>query len=120
MFSMFSGPRVAVLDAAEAVQKVAAGEMTLIDVRDAAELRATGHAAGALHIPLPVLQMKVDPRSPEHLPELTLDRPIALYCASGGRSQMAAQMMMQMGYEQVYNIGGLHHWQVAGGALSHA
>ncbi|WP_372603917.1 rhodanese-like domain-containing protein, partial [Actibacterium sp.] len=88
MLSMFrpSGPRVANLDAATAVQKVAAGELTLIDVRDAAELKASGHAAGALHIPLTVLQMKVDPRSPEHIAELTPDRPIALYCASGGRS----------------------------------
>lgn len=110
-----SAPR---LTAAEAVARVRAGDLTLIDVRDPGELAATGRAEGALHVPLTVLRMKCDPSSPECLPELSTDRPVAVYCASGGRSQMAAQMLTSMGYREVHNIGGLFDWQAAGGAIT--
>lgn len=106
------------LTAAEAVARVRAGDLTLIDVRDPGELAATGRAEGALHVPLTVLRMKCDPSSPECLPELSTDRPVAVYCASGGRSQMAAQMLTSMGYHEVHNIGGLFDWQAAGGAIT--
>jgi rhodanese-related sulfurtransferase len=114
-----TAPRVAPIDAAEAIRRVGAGELTLVDIRDPNELKMTGHASGAIHIPLTVLRMQADPASPERHPELKADKPVALYCASGARSQMAAQLLMQMGYEEVYNLGGLHHWQMAGGTVTH-
>ncbi len=43
---------------------------------------------------------------------------VAVYCASGGRSQMAAQVLISLGYREVHNIGGLFDWQAAGGAIS--
>ncbi|MCB2114914.1 MAG: sulfurtransferase [Rhodobacteraceae bacterium] len=110
-----SAPR---LTAADAVARAKAGELIVIDVRDIAEIKATGRAAGSLHIPLMTLQMKCDPSSPECLAELKSGKPIALYCASGGRSQMAAQMMAQLGYAEVHNIGGFFDWQAAGGAVA--
>ncbi len=116
-----AGARVERLDAREAVAKTAAGEIVLIDVRDGNELRASGKAKGALHVPLMSLKMKCDPASPECLPELkaaqAAGKPIAVYCASGARSQGAGQMLLQMGYGPVYNIGGLYDWHAAGGAL---
>ena len=110
-----SAPR---LTAAEAVSRVTAGDLTLIDVRDQGELAATGRAQGALHVPLMVLRMKCDPSSPECLAELSTDKPVAVYCASGGRSQMAAQVLISLGYREVHNLGGLFDWQAAGGAIS--
>lgn len=116
MFSFLKpAPR---LSAAEAVARVRAGTLVLIDVRDGAEIAATGRAAGALHVPLAALRMKCDPASPECLPELSCGRAVALYCASGARSQMAARMLAAMGHAEVHNIGGLHHWQAAGGAVT--
>ncbi|MFN6951842.1 MAG: rhodanese-like domain-containing protein [Albidovulum sp.] len=109
-----SAPR---LSAAEAVARVKSGAMTLIDVRDHGELAATGRAEGAIHVPLTVLRMKCDPSSPECLPELSTARPVAVYCASGGRSQVAVQMLTSLGYREVHNIGGLFDWQAAGGAI---
>ncbi|MHC0052801.1 rhodanese-like domain-containing protein [Actibacterium sp. D379-3] len=121
MLSKFrqSGPRVGAIDPEDAVKRAAAGELTLVDVRDAGELKMTDHASGALHIPMPVFRMQTDPSSPECHPALSVDKPVALYCASGARSQMAAQLMLQMGYKEVYNLGGLHHWQMAGGTVTH-
>lgn len=112
-----SAPR---LSAAEAIDRVARGTLTLIDVRDGSELAASGRAAGALHVPLATLKMRCDPSSPECLAELSVDTPVAVYCASGGRSQMAAQTLAAMGYREVHNIGGLDDWRAAGGTVERA
>jgi rhodanese-related sulfurtransferase len=112
-----AGPRVERLSAKEAVARAASGEITLIDVRDGSELRASGRAKGALHVPLMALRMKCDPSSPECLKELKTDKPVAVYCASGARSQGAGQMLLQLGYQTVYNIGGLYDWHAAGGKI---
>lgn len=103
---------------AEIVAGVAEGRIALVDVREAGEIRASGKACGALAIPLAVLRVKADPAAPDAL--LTPGRPVAVYCASGGRSGMAAQALRQMGYETVWNIGGLRDWQVAGGQVEAA
>lgn len=113
-FLKSSTPR---LSAADAVHRVKAGDLILIDVRDGNELAASGRAEGAQHVPLALLKMKCDPSSPECLAGLSPEKPVALYCASGARSQMAAQMLGAMGYAEVYNIGGLHDWHAAGGAV---
>jgi rhodanese-related sulfurtransferase len=99
------------------VERVGAGQVTLVDIRDPSEIRATGRARGALAIPLPVLRMKADPASPERDPRLDPSAAIALYCASGARSAMAAAMLRQLGYRDVTNLGGLADWQRAGGAI---
>ena len=49
----------------EAQEMVAKGAL-LLDIRDSAELAATGKAAGALHMPRGSLEFKADPESPGH------------------------------------------------------
>ena len=90
----------------------------MIDVRDIGEIRATGKARGALHIPMMMLRTKADPGHPEHDRKLSPEKPVALYCAAGARSQMAGQLMLRLGYTEVYNIGGLGDWRAAGGAVA--
>lgn len=104
----------------DAIEQVAAGALTLIDVRDGNELAQTGKAEGAIHLPLMSFQMKTDPRSPEVMPELDIDKPVAIYCATGARSNMAAKAMLQMGYKTVHNLGGLGQWANAGGKIVRA
>ncbi len=105
------------ISAKDAIDRAARGELVVIDVREGGEVAASGKAKGALHVPLAALRMRCDPKSPECLADLSVEKAVALYCASGARSQMAAQMMAQMGYGQVFNIGGLHDWHAAGGAI---
>ncbi len=105
------------ISTSEAIKQAEAGEMSVIDVRDLMELRMSGKAKGALHIPLMMLMTKADPRSPECDPALKTDKPVGIYCATGARSQMAAQMLSQMGYQTVYNLGGLMNWAQVGGKI---
>ncbi len=116
-FFGFGKPQAPALAPAEAVQRAKAGELVLVDVRDISELQATGKARGAVHIPLMLLQTRADPRSPECDPALKAGKPLGVYCASGGRSQMAAEMLMKMGHEEVHNIGGIGDWANAGGVI---
>jgi rhodanese-related sulfurtransferase len=108
------------LPVADAIQRVADKEMILIDIRDHAELASSGKAKGALHIPMMRLADMADPRHPDFHPDLQQDKPIALYCASGARSNMAAGMLRQLGYAEVHNLGGLTHWMAAGGPVERA
>lgn len=103
---------------AEIMAGVAEGRVALVDVRETAEVRVSGKACGAVVIPLGLLALRADPKAPDAL--LAPGRPVAVYCASGGRSGRAAQVLRQMGYETVWNIGGLGDWQLAGGQLEKA
>ncbi|MGD9862952.1 MAG: rhodanese-like domain-containing protein, partial [Pseudodonghicola sp.] len=94
------------IDGARAQQMVAEGAL-LLDVRDAPELQAAGRAQGSHHIPRGMLEFRADPSTQFHDPALTFDRPIVLHCASGGRAALAGKLLKDMGYAQVYNMGGL-------------
>lgn len=122
MFNLMGGGRAAAapgMSPKEAVEKAAAGEVVVVDVRDMNELAMTGKAKGAVHIPLAVIRMQADPASPDFNQALDKSKPIAVYCASGARSSMAAQVFQNFGFE-VTNIGGLGHWQMAGGEIERA
>lgn len=74
-------------------------ETKVIDVRSSWEYEA-GHIEGALNIPVDEL-----PHQLETLKAFT--GPIVVYCQSGGRSSMAQQYLMQQGFEEVHNGGGI-------------
>jgi rhodanese-related sulfurtransferase len=118
MFSIFrkSGPA---LDAKAAIPLVASGELTLIDVRETSEVKASGKAAGAIAIPLGVLPLKANPASPDNDKRLSLDKPVAVYCLSGARSASAKRVLDGLGYKNVSNIGGFGNWQQAGGVIEY-
>lgn len=71
----------------------------LLDVRTPAEY-IQGHIPGSVNIPLHSLE------EVEFLVE-SKDKPLYLYCQSGNRSRMAAMELQEMGYANVYNIGGI-------------
>lgn len=99
----------------EAKSRLDGGEdYVYLDVRTVPEF-VSGHAPGALNIPVaemnPALgRMEANPGFLRHV-EATLpkDKPIVVGCKAGGRSQMAAEMLLQAGYRAVFNLkGGFH------------
>ncbi|MEQ8677236.1 MAG: rhodanese-like domain-containing protein [Aggregatilineales bacterium] len=78
----------------------------VIDVREAWEY-AQGHIPGATLISLGELSQRVDSLDPE--------QPVAVVCATGGRSQSAAALLGQKGFNTIYNVvGGTMHWMQQG------
>ncbi|WP_171207835.1 MULTISPECIES: rhodanese-like domain-containing protein [unclassified Ruegeria] len=104
------------IDTARAQALMGQGAL-LLDVRDGTELERTGRAKGAHHIPRGMLEFRADDAVPSHDPELRKDRAIVLHCASGGRAALAGKLLKDMGYPEVYNLGGLSDWINAGGAV---
>ena len=100
----------------EAQAKVAAGAV-LLDIRDGTELQEMGYAVGSVHVPRGLLEFKADPTSASHDPRLSPDRPVVLHCAAGGRAALAGKLLLDMGYTQVFNLGGFKDWKEAGGPV---
>jgi rhodanese-related sulfurtransferase len=50
-----------------------------------------------------------------------LDSHIVVYCQSGHRSNIAADMLMSLGYTNVYNVeGSMNAWEAAGYRIEHS
>lgn len=74
----------------------------LLDVRQPKEYEA-GHLANAVLVPLREL--------PDRLAEFDRQKPTIVYCAVGGRSKAASQLLAGQGFSQVYNLsGGIKSW----------
>ncbi|OBQ52711.1 rhodanese-like domain-containing protein [Halodesulfovibrio spirochaetisodalis] len=88
----------------KALDMLAADEsIQLVDVRQPAEYD-DGHIAGAKHIPLGELL--------DRATELDKAKPVMVYCAIGGRSRVAAQLLSGQEFHQVYNLtGGFNIWE---------
>ena len=92
-------------------------DVTLVDVREADEVRNTGKLKGAVHVPRGFLEFKADPQSPSHESAIRPDKHLVLYCASGNRSALAAKTLKGMGYGKVAHVaGGFPALKGAGGA----
>lgn len=79
----------------------------LIDVREGDEV-ASGRLPAAVHLPRGLLELRIEGVA---RPE----QPIALYCASGARSALAARALQEMGYPDVTSLeGGLDAWKAEG------
>lgn len=89
----------------------------VLDVRDAPEVEAMGKVKGALHVSRGMLEFRADPDTAYHDKAFRKDRPILVYCASGGRSALSGKVLKDMGYAQVFNIGGFKDWADAGGEV---
>lgn len=107
-----SAPAAPQMTLKEVMDKVASGEMLLVDVRERAELQASGTAKGAVHVPVSLIAMKADPKGPD-FDKRFAGKTVACFCASGGRSGMATQALQGLGYQAV-NLGGFSGLAQAG------
>ncbi|MTW18155.1 rhodanese-like domain-containing protein [Rhodoplanes serenus] len=107
---------VRTISPAEARDMMAAGAL-VVDVRDAPELSKSGKVAGAVHVSRGMLEFRADPDSPYHDKAFDKAKPVIVYCASGGRSALAAKTLKEMGYTQVFNLGAFKDWAESGGAV---
>lgn len=77
----------------------------ILDVRNPSEWK-TKHIAGSVNIPLNTLQKRIK--------EVPTDRRIAIHCAGGYRSSIAASILHQYGLNDLIEIaGGLAAWEAA-------
>ncbi len=88
-------------------------ELLIVDVREHWEYEA-GHLPEALLVPRGTLEGAADPnyKHRDHVLCQAYERPIVLYCQTGGRSAMATVTLNEMGFREVYNLaGGIEIWE---------
>ncbi len=102
---------------AQAQEMIAKGDTLVVDVRDAAEVAASGKVAGAVAVSRGLLEFKADPESPTHDKNFARDKTVIVYCASGGRSALSGKLLKDFGYDKVFNLGGFKDWVEAGGKI---
>ena len=82
------------------------GNATLLDVRTRGEY-ANGHIDNAGQLNFYSLDFR------QKLLLLPRDKPVYLYCNTGYRSQKAAEILIENGYDQVYNLEhGIMEWDL--------
>jgi rhodanese-related sulfurtransferase len=105
---------------AQARDLISKGNTLVVDVRDAPEVEKSGKIAGAVNVSRGMLEFRADPDSPYHDKNFSRDKTVILYCASGGRSALSGKVLKDMGYTNVYNVGGFKDWADSGGAVEKA
>jgi len=108
------------VSADEAKRMIAEQNALVVDVRDGLEVQASGKVKGAMHVSRGMLEFKADAETPYHDKAFSKDRPIILYCASGGRSALSGKVLKDMGYKNVHNLGAFKDWVEAGGEVEKA
>lgn len=78
-------------------------DIQVVDVRFLEEYQE-GHIPSAILLPL----MDI---AKEAKNVLDIEKDIYVYCRSGQRSSKAKKMLQELGFKNIYNIGGIIHWK---------
>ena len=76
----------------------------LLDVRTVDEYKER-HIVNAINIPLDELEELANVKL------IDKDQPIFVYCRSGNRSQEGSQILVDLGYTNVIEMGGINDWE---------
>lgn len=92
------------ISAIEAKEIIEQQQAVVLDVRSQMEYKE-GHIKNAHHVPLEKLAYEIE----EIVEEKQL--PIILYCRSGHRTKTARLILDDLGYQAVYDLGGIYKWE---------
>jgi len=96
------------VDTAAAADKIAAGSVVVLDVREPDEFEQ-GALPEVIHIPRGHLEAQVETRI------IDKSTPVVVYCAGGVRSAFAAKTLQELGYTNVVSMaGGFGKWKDEG------
>lgn len=79
-------------------------DAVILDVREQDEYDA-GHIPGAVLLPVGTIDEET---AASVIPEK--DTVVLVYCRSGNRSKTASQALVDLGYTQIYEFGGIKDW----------
>ena len=89
----------------------------IIDVREESEVYTQGIIKNAIHIPRGLIEFQLKPDSDKNPVSIDSETNILVYCAGGYRSALAAKSLIDLGFKNVYNLGGFQEWVESGGEI---
>lgn len=107
--------RVEELDVDRFAEEADRPDTVVVDLREPGELGTAGRIPGSVHVPRGMLEFRSDPTSAYHDERLQPGTRTLLYCATGGRSALAAEALRGLGYDDVAHLApGFTGWVEAG------
>lgn len=101
-----------VVDTRTLQAEMAKGGIQLVDVRTPQEW-STGRIEGAQHLDWFRDDFKTEAA------KLDKSKPVRIYCAAGGRSEDARELLREMGFKDVKDLdGGIQAWRKAGAPIT--
>lgn len=98
---------VQVLNSDKFEQKLQDSDIQLVDVRTPAEF-ADGHLPNAINVNV------MDDNFDAEMAKLDKEKPVMVYCKSGGRSAKAASKLKVQGFKNITDLdGGITSWKQA-------
>jgi rhodanese-related sulfurtransferase len=96
----------------ELAAEIAAGAL-VVDIRPVEQRRQDGNLPGAVIIDRNVLEWRLDPGSPHHIPEASDgERRVIVVCNEGFSSSLAAATLRQLGLPHATDlVGGFQLWR---------
>ena len=107
-------PRISV---EEAKALVGRADVLFLDVREPAEVAASGKVPGALALARGLVESRAEPASLLHDAQFDRAKTVVTYCAAGGRAALVGKVLKEMGYANVRNLGGFKSWVDGGGEV---
>ena len=101
----------------ESINLINNSKTVIIDVREESEVYNLGLVKNAIHIPRGLLEFKLSPNSPNNPVLIDDETNILVYYAGGYRSALAAKTLLDLGFKNVYNLGGFQEWIESGGEI---
>ena len=101
----------------ESINLINNSKTVIIDVREESEVYNLGLVKNAIHIPRGLLEFKLSPNSPNNPVLIDDETNVLVYCAGGYRSALAAKTLLDLGFKNVYNLGGFQEWVESGGEI---
>ncbi len=107
--------RIERIEPAEVPARVAAGAL-LVDTRPVEQRRRDGEVPGALVVDRNVLEWRLDPASPDRLPQVSgYDLEVIVLCNQGYSSSLVADTLRSLGLRRAVDvIGGFEAWAAHG------
>ena len=99
----------------ESLSMINESNTIIIDVREESEVNNLGIIKNAIHIPRGLLEFTLVPNSSNNPVKIDHNTNILVYCAGGYRSALAAKTLKDLGFKNVYNLGGYSEWVDNGG-----
>lgn len=90
-------------EAKQIMDKNNSEDIVILDVRTKEEYDE-GHIKNAVVIPLDVIEAQAESKLKDK------EKTILVYCRSGRRSKAASEILIKLGYQKVYDFGGINNW----------
>lgn len=91
------------IEAEQAKRMMDEGNVIIVDVRTEGEYKEK-HIPAALHVP----NDTIEETASKYLPDK--EARYLIYCRSGSRSKQASLTLVSLGYQNIFDFGGINNW----------